>query len=89
MNSNYIYFIEYTKYRCCDPYDPYNGADFRPIFISLDENKVIDLFNKRLKESKNKPAFEQNDDKSFYHSDSFNYCYRYRIQKFEIDKLLY
>ena len=42
--------------------DPYYGADFRPIFISLDENKVIDLFNKRLEESKNKPAFEQNDD---------------------------
>lgn len=88
MNSNYIYFLEYTRYRCFDPYDPYAGADFRPIFISLDENKVIDLFNKRLEESKNKPAFEQNDDKSFYHSDSSNYCYRYRIQKFEIDKLI-
>ena len=53
MNSKYIYFLEYTRYRCCDRSNPYAGADFRPIFISLDENKVIDLFNKRLEESKN------------------------------------
>ena len=84
--DNYIYLLEYTGYEMDDPY---YGADFRPIFISLDENKVIDLFNKRLEESKNKRAFEQNDDKSFYHSDSSDYCYRYRIQKFEIDKLLH
>ncbi len=88
MNSNYIYFLEYTRYRCYDPYDPYAGADFRPIFISNDETKVIALFNKLLEESKNKPGFEQNDDKSFYHSDSSDYCYRYRMQKFEMDKLL-
>lgn len=93
MNSNYIYFLEYTKYRCHDPHDPYDGANFRPIFISTDETKVIDLFNKLLEESKNKPGFEQNDDKSFYHSDNGDYCfsydYRYRIQKFEMDKLIY
>ena len=38
-----IYFLEYTGYEMDDPY---YGADFRPIFISLDENKVIELFNK-------------------------------------------
>lgn len=93
MNSNYIYFLEYTRYRCCDRSDPYSGADFRPIFISADETKVIDLFNKLLEESKNKPGFEQNDDKSFYHGDNgdlgFCYSYRYRIQKFKMDKLIY
>ena len=86
MNSNYIYFLEYNSYII---YDPYYGAGFRPIFISLDENKVIDLFNKRLEESKNKPSFEQKDNESFYYTDGSNLCYKYRIQKFEMDKLIY
>lgn len=88
MTSNYIYFLEYARYRMYDPSDPYYGVNFRPIFISLDENKVIDLFNKQLEESKNKPAFEQEDDESFSYTDGYNLCYRYRRQKKEMDKLI-
>ena len=86
MNSNYIYLLEYTGYEMDDPY---YGADFRPIFISLDETKVIELFNKELEASKNKPDFEQEDDESFSYTDGYKWCYRYRMQKLEMDKLLY
>ena len=81
-----IYFLEYTGYEMDDPY---YGADFRPIFISLDETKVIELFNKELEASKNKPDFEQEDAASFSYTDGYKWCYRYRTQKLEMDKLLY
>lgn len=86
MNSNYIYLLEYTGYEMDDPY---YGADFRPIFISLDEAKVIELFNKELEASKNKPDFEQEDAASFSYTDGYKWCYRYRMQKLEMDKLLH
>ena len=86
MNNNYIYFLEYTGYEMDDPY---YGADFRPIFISLDETKVLELFNKELEASKTKPDFEQEDDESFSYTDGYKWCYRYRIQKLEMDKLIY
>lgn len=86
MNSNYIYFLEYTGYEMDDPY---YGADFRPIFISTNESKVLELFNKELEASKNKPDFEQEDDESFSYTDGYKWCYRYRIQKLEMDKLIY
>ena len=85
MNSNYIYFLEYTGYEMDDPY---YGADFRPIFISTDETKVIELFNKELDASKNKPDFEQEDAESFSYTDGYKWCYKYRMQKLEMDKLL-
>ena len=83
MNSNYIYFLEYTGYEMDDVY---YGADFRPIFISTNETQV---FNKELDVSKNKPDFEQEDAESFSYTDGYKWCYRYRIQKFEMDKLIY
>lgn len=86
MNNNYIYFLEYTGYEMDDPY---YGADFRPIFVSLDENKVIELFNKELEASKDKPDFEQEDTQSFSYTDGYKWCYRYRLQKLEMDKLIY
>lgn len=85
-NNNYIYFLEYTGYEMDDPY---YGADFRPIFVSLDENKVIELFNKELEASKDKPDFEQDDAESFSYTDGYKWCYKYRLQKFEMDKLIY
>ena len=85
-NNNYIYFLEYTGYEMDDPY---YGADFRPIFVSLDENKVIELFNKELEASKDKPDFEQEDAESFSYTDGYKWCYQYRMQKIEMDKLIY
>ena len=53
----------------------------------LDENKVIELFNKELEASKDKPDFEQEDAESFSYTDGYKWCYQYRIQKIEMDKL--
>ena len=45
------------------------------------------------KKSAQNERFMINDDKSFYHGDNgdlgFCYSYRYRIQKFKMDKLIY
>lgn len=86
MNSNYIYFLEYTGYEMDDPC---SGIDFRPIFISSNESKVLELFNKELEASKDKPDFEQEDAESFSYTDGYKWCYMYRIQKLEMDKLIY
>jgi len=86
MNNNYIYFLEYTGYEMDDPF---YGAAFRPIFVSTDETKVIELFNKELEASNDKPDFEQEDEESFSYTDGYKWCYMYRMQKFEMNKLIY